>query len=268
MHYVYVDEAGTKANDPVRVVAGIIVEADLQYPVVEQEIDSLLQTVPERHRRKPGFVLHAKSIFHGEEGLREDWDWTARRQLVKNLVLLPLRLRIPVCMGLARTAIPLDPGYGLSLVDHHHMIAFSLCVAHADRYVVEHGRPKEVVTLVVENIPERERFLRAAFDMLRQQGKRVPMHHVTPSEWGLAETVEYRITGVKDGPHFVSKVNGPLLWIADACAFALARYLSDGSFGADLCGPILSSPIQRFHGEKDRLLASGIVGGRIGQPNS
>lgn len=150
----------------------------------------------------------------------------------------------------------------LSLTEHHHLVAFSLCVAHADRFVVERGRPNEVATLVAENIPERERLLRGAFRLLKKQPLSLTMEHGSSAVAPEPATVtNFSISRIRDVPHFVAKQESPFLWIADACAFSYTRYLSGGSFGAELIAPIAVPSFEQLCADKTRVYASLIAGG-------
>jgi hypothetical protein len=267
LRYIYIDEAGTSAQEPTTIVAGIIVDADSQYVAVEQKVAELLQTVPEQHRNNPEFIPHAKSIFHGEDGLREGWDRADRRAFITRLIAIAPQLGIPVCIGLARRTTPLAPGLPISLLDHHHMLAFSFCIAHADRYIVECGRPEEVATLVAENIPERERQLSQAFQSIKEKPISLNMEHGSERSFNPDRmNVTYTVTRIRDTPHFVAKWQNSLLWIADACAFAYARHLSGGSFGAELVRPIRVPQFDAQWADPGRLVASLIVGGPRQQP--
>lgn len=262
LRYIYIDEAGSSAREPATIVAGIIVDADTQYVLAEDRISELLKTVPEPHRSDPKFVPHAKAIFHGEGELRVGWDRADRRRFIRELVSIAPALGIPVCIGVARRSVPLDQSIDISLLDHHHMMAFALCVAHADQHVIDYGRPKEVATLVAENIPERERYLRFAFRSIKERPLALSMEHGTPAglESGTV-TVRYTISRIRDTPHFVAKRESPLLWIADACAFAYGRLLSGGLFGAELVSPIRAPSFESNWADSRRQVASIVIGG-------
>jgi hypothetical protein len=257
LRYIYLDEAGTSAQEPSTVVAGIIVDADSQYVAIENHISFLLQSVPAQHRK---LVPHAKSIFHGEGNLREGWSFQDRRLFIKQMIGIAPALRIPVSMGIARRGNKMDAMYeqfGMKPVDHHHMLAFALCVGEADRYIVKYGRHMEVATLVAENIPERERFLNAAFESIKTNPLRLSGDQGPPSQTQQRVILEYTVSRIRDTPHFVAKQHSPLLWIADALSFAYARWLSGGSHGAELIAPIIDPAIEEmWKRDEKRLYAS------------
>jgi hypothetical protein len=265
LRYIYLDEAGSSANEPATVVAGIVIDADAQYVLAERRVDQLLESVPHQHRSGSRFVPHAKAIFHGERGLREGWNFAERRTFINQLIAIAPALGIPVVVGVARKSIPMAEQYkalGMTPADYRHMWAFSLCAGEADRYIVQDGGPMEVATLVVENIPERERFLNAAFESIKRQPISLQMDHGSEIVEKEAVQVNYTICRIRDNPHFVAKRQNSLLWIADACAFAYARWLSGGSYGAELVAPIKVPPLEAAWKDPMRLFASAVVGAR------
>lgn len=243
MRYIYLDEAGTSAQEPVTVVAGIILDADAHYTKAERRLEELLRSMPAPWGQSTEFVPHAKSIFHGEDGMREAWpDFAARRKLIRDMIAIAPQLGIAVSIGFCRRTVPfaadLPGNSGVTLVDHCHMLAFGLCIAHADRFICAVARRREVATLVAEDIPERKRLLDRVFDQLMQQSLSLDMHHGTQKGLDTVKRVDFRITRIRDQTHFVAKPKSYLLWIADACAFAYARFFSGRSFGEELIEPI------------------------------
>jgi hypothetical protein len=68
VRFIYTDEAGISASEPVTVVAALIVHADTQWHKAANLINALLGYVPKRYQE--GFVFHATSIW-GNPNLRE-----------------------------------------------------------------------------------------------------------------------------------------------------------------------------------------------------
>lgn len=252
MRFIYLDEAGTSRPEPVSVVAGPIVNADTQYVALERAITQALTKVPERHRAR-GFVPHAKSIFHGEGDLRDGWDRASRRALVRELVGIAPSLGVPVAVGMCRRALAVEASHAAQPHDVHHMLAFGLCVGHADRQIVIEGKPNEVAAAVVENAP-RQQSLAQTFAKMKADGIVFVMQHGGDgSALGEAETVRFTVERIRDAPHFVPKTSSPLLWLADATAFAVARYLSGDESAADVRGVYAHPCFTAFrsHGLRD-----------------
>jgi hypothetical protein len=80
MRFVYVDEAGTSAEEPVTVVVGVIAHADKQVMFAEGAINEVLGAVPPKF--KDGFVFHAKDVW-GNERYRSDWSMADRLVFLK-----------------------------------------------------------------------------------------------------------------------------------------------------------------------------------------
>lgn len=51
VRFIYTDEAGTSANEPVTVVVALVVDADTQWMPAFQRISALLERVPATPRR-------------------------------------------------------------------------------------------------------------------------------------------------------------------------------------------------------------------------
>ena len=82
MRLVYVDEAGRSGNEPVVVVAAVIVHGDSQLIPLEKDLDLLVEKwIPEEFR--DDFVFHAAHIFNGTgKGVfsRREQQWPPERR--------------------------------------------------------------------------------------------------------------------------------------------------------------------------------------------
>jgi hypothetical protein len=238
LRYIYVDEAGTSEREPVTIVAGIIVEADTQFVPAEKELDALKKDyVPTSMQEK--FISHATTIW-GSQRIREAWQFEERLAYLLGIMSLPRRLGIPLSFGLVRRTAPMPPDFNLNLLSpaqFHHTLAFSGAVSRADKYIRDYGRPEEVATLVVENIPEMHSFLRKIVNGLRSEPITLsdPDDFIlTGAELGLGVLLQEGVFGIeriRDGVHFQEKGESPFLQIADACAFGLRRYFAGQSSG-------------------------------------
>lgn len=97
VRFIYLDEAGISAHEPVTVVAGIIVHADTEWRLAEQGMNEVLEAVPERYR--DGFIFHATSIW-SDPKLREGWSKDDRLGLLHAMMALPRKLNIPITLGM------------------------------------------------------------------------------------------------------------------------------------------------------------------------
>lgn len=245
LQYIYLDEAGISAPEPATVVVGIIVDADKHWRLAAQKVEDLLLQVPEEFRE--GFVFHAKEIW-GSKKYKENWPFSARLPLMIEMMQLPRKLNIPITLGLVRreTEMPeVFKGIKFKKEQYHHISAFHLCLARADKYIRDYCQPNEVATVIAENIPEMQRFLRPMLKLLRES----PM---VISYDGLAPTKEELQTGqilqdgtlsstcIVDDVNFVEKREAPLLQLADACAYGFRRYFSKQPYGTLFVQAILN----------------------------
>lgn len=241
MHFVYMDEAGTSAREPVSVVAGVILHAD-QWPKAVQLLrETFDEHVPKELRE--GFHFHAKDVFSGYR--TEPWDRVVRQKLVAAVASIPRRAGMAISFGSSRRtaqvpAMPLNNKVALQ-----HAIAFSMCVSRANKYVRDWAPEDEMATLFAEDVSDKRKLLKkvARFN----QPPVVEMGLVLPSERDVSMG---RITQTDTGPvdriidtvNFVEKHEAPLLQIADACAFVFRRFLSEQREGVEMMTEMLGGP--------------------------
>jgi hypothetical protein len=97
VRYVFVDEAGISANEPMSVVVGLIVHADKQVMFAEAAINEALQGVPMKFR--DDFKFSAKEVWN-DKRFRDDWAQTDRLAFLRTMMSLPGRLNIPISVGM------------------------------------------------------------------------------------------------------------------------------------------------------------------------
>jgi hypothetical protein len=250
MRLIYVDEAGTAANEPVTVVVGLVVHADDQWRKAERAVAEVLASVPEVHRK--GFVSHATQIWN-DRRYREAWDVSARRDFLLTMMSLPRRLDIPVAMAMVRrNAEDVEPGkVPMRKEQFQHLIAFGSCIEQADDYIRKYGTENEVATVVAEDVPEMRSWLKKAISGMRASGGWTlkPEHQrPTQSQLDRNELPGNKWVGINrvvDVVHFIGKTEGPLLQVADACAFGFRRYFAELDFGEQCVRAILGVDLVR-----------------------
>ena len=234
MHFIYIDEAGTSAEEPTCVVVGILVNADTQWRKAEERIARILDIVPDVFRTD--FIFHAKTIW-GSKKYRDIWSLSDRLAVLHGMMSIPRELNMPIAVGMinntVRTAYKEEYGnspFRISKKEFQHMTVFLECIQSADAYIMKHMPQNEVAVPVAEDIPQRRSFLRSLLSGMRADSR--------AAEMGVAV---YRIV---DTIHFVEKRNAPLLQIADACAFGLRRMVAGQSFGMEFSGSIVGPNIE------------------------
>jgi hypothetical protein len=220
VRFIYVDEAGIAADEPITVVVGLVVHADTQWLPVARLVRELLATkVPEHYQ--DNFIFHASSIW-GNKKFRDRWEYEERLAFLHRMMSIPYENGLGICYGAARrdaaplTANPLN--WPKEKLDH--MISFGSCIAAGSKMIRESANFDEIATVVAEDIPEMRERLKIAADTFKQKGFA-----------GLQDA--FRITNVVDVVHFAKKYEAPILQLADACAFGIRRFLSDESQGEE-----------------------------------
>ena len=249
MRYIYVDEAGVSQNEPVRVVAGVVVHPDFQWRAVENRLAEIFDAhVPPQLR--PGFVFHAKHVFGMGKEERALWEPQSRWNLLNDVLGMPMDMHLPVVVGMVRKdssrACPPD----MHKHDFEHAMAFYYCAAAADEYLRKSTPENEVATLVSEDFPRSKRAVNAAVRLLREHSRRAPISRMLKTHFERKTGVrhqsgEFLIQRIVGNPHFEGKAGVPLLQIADACAFAFRRYFAHERHGEELLLMLLRAPLVR-----------------------
>lgn len=256
MRYVFIDEAGTSQNEPVSVVAGVIIHADKDCLRADEAVNEVLDLIPEQMRNKCA-VFHAKKIW-GDPKLRDNWSLDKRKSLLCSMMSIPRDLELSLAVGACKrtTQLPQDilKSRKISLAQAHHGIAFQECVARADSFINKYARRNEVATVISEDVPQSKRLLKHLAKWLLKTGYAVPREDVRliHADGGpLLDVDEFRtrkISRIRMPIHFVEKQDEALLQIADACAFAFRRFLSQQDHGPDFVKAIIggSPTLQNF----------------------
>jgi hypothetical protein len=260
---IYVDEAGTSANEPVPVVVGIIVEADMQWRAAQQAMMRLLSKVPTQFQQN--FVFHATDIWNSPK-YRPDWNREARLEFLKEVLAIPRTLGLSIGFSACRKelgkAVPNAP---IDYTTQAHLVCFMDCMDAIDLFLKDYAWPNEVAAVVAEDVPEIRKWLRGVVEELktgrvRQFGSFVDYRSPDqgPRKWPMSGFS--RITRFVDVTHFVAKDEAPLLQIADACAFALRRFFAGKSTGEEFVMAMLGAkdlvdPLRTF----DHPCLSGVV---------
>lgn len=229
VRYIYVDEAGHEETAPITVIAGVIIHADAQYVATEKRLAEVLQAVPERHRKD--FIFHATQIW-GDDKYRDGWSIGDRIKLLCDVVAIPLQTYLGLSFGFAARHHNGDPDGELDLADYHYAHAFGLGIAQADQYIRECGLRDEVATVVCEDTNKKKHLTKSAKRFMRQTF-RPPEYLIDGTENNALfrdGKVAFRITRVRDGIHYVSKHDGPLLQLADACAYGMRRFFENHQY--------------------------------------
>src|SRR5262245_60745155 len=103
MRIVYMDESGTNERQSNLAVCGCIIHGDTQFVPIENHLKSLVEKhIPEDKREC--FYFHATDIYHGGGtgclfNDRQEWPDERRWAILDDLVAIPRKFNIPVCVG-------------------------------------------------------------------------------------------------------------------------------------------------------------------------
>lgn len=232
MRFVYIDEAGISAQEPVTTVAGVIIHADTQFVKTENAIRELFdEFVPNKLR--PGFIFHATKLYSGTKKIDPViWRDGARWGLLEGMMGLPKKLDLPVSVGMCRRGesiwndrMPVERG--------DHAMALMLCLGLADRYLRHHTPDYEVGSMVMEDVGKNKQLLELIPKLLREKPITLEPDELYQSPEDIARGVvpdgEMAMTKIRDGIYWQSKQSAQFLQIADAWAFAWRLFLSSPS---------------------------------------
>jgi hypothetical protein len=258
MRFIYTDEAGIAANEPVTVVVGIIVNADTQWVPTVGRIFEVLKMVPEKFRDE--FVFHATSIW-ADHKYRPNWSFEARLEFLKRMMSIPRESGLPITYGMFYRDGTINPDVNLTELkmtreQYQHVHAFEACMASADDYINTYAAVNEISVIVAEDIPEMRQRLREATIQLRTGGLTIKKALVTRQVQGKTVSTSARpaamqIRRVVDDIHFSPKVSALILWVADAVAYGLRRYYATLPFGVDFAQAIMGPTFDPIAREKD-----------------
>ena len=204
--------------------------------------------VPEKLR--DGFVFHATQVYGDKKYQEGDWSLTDRLFLLKTMMSIPRRLGMGIVVSAVwRGAVDLSQTYGtlgMSVEQSDHLHAFGLCVGVADRGIRSHAHPREVGTIVAEDVPEMRKFLKVMPRIMRDSPASIPASQMRPTisdlERGYStQNGDFRVTRIRNSVHFVEKADDPLVQVADACAYGFRRFFARQKFGVDFAKAILGT---------------------------
>lgn len=232
LHSIYLDETGISVNEPVALVAGVIINEDLQWKSVEKAISDLItEYVPEEHRE--GFSFHATDLYHcsGKIFHHTKYPRERAREALKQLLSIPRMFEIPIACGYLTKSdyeIPVDQFDASGKAKLYHALAYFVCVIAAETYMVNFRPPQELARLIAELNTETHKVVKMAHKLL--QGKLNPeLIQKLANQFEVTKTF-LPLRRIVDSVHFAEKEDAILLQLADACAFVL-RYWAQGKSG-------------------------------------
>lgn len=251
MRFIYTDEAGISAKEPVSVTAGVIVDADSQWRRAEASLHAIYDAhVPAQYRSN--FIFHATEVFSGGKRIdRAVWPLEARFNLLLSVVALPRMLGIGICVGkVRRDAQYPSPVPGITPLQWQHIESLFYCLQAADGWVRDNCAPNEIATVVSEDTAELKGLIKVVATVLRE----IRFEHADPTssiptklEKALGVSLhaaESKVTRIVDCVHLAEKKHAILLQLADACAFSFRRFFAELPRGEELVAAMLGRALE------------------------
>lgn len=227
--HIYIDESGTSHNEPVMVVAGVVVKGNRQWRDIQRYLNSLIERYVHEEDRKPWFAFHATELFHGKGkvfGHRDRYPLERSREALKAILAIPAKFHLPVVYGVEiKETPPADSTRAGRRLEAQKGQAktFALCVLAAESYMITSTSPNSVATLVAEKNTDTEKAVAWMHQVLQGKVRSEPgagifsvFSEMTPGRLPL--------TRIVDDVHFTRKGGAPFLQIADACAFIIRHH--------------------------------------------
>jgi hypothetical protein len=209
MRIIYLDEAGiaSEEQEPITVVAGVVIDADRHWLSLEQQIGDLLADyIPIEDREN--FEFHGKNLFSGSTYFNKHFGKDRRHELFSRFLALLPNNDIPVKYsaidraGLKR-ANPEMAGMELGLA--------YLMVLSSVEFWFQQNAPHEVGLCIGD-----ENKIKTPIKRLLRQYRKEPL---------VREIIESQLRHLIDTVWFNRSEESLGLQLADACSFLIKRHL-------------------------------------------
>jgi hypothetical protein len=204
---IYFDESGTSPREPVAIVAGIIVDPDLQMRGLAEAIkQAVYDFVPTAARET--FYFHATDVFGR---YKKEFGWTIEHcnRLVERWLQIVWKFELWPIIGWSTKDRERFGSARANIVAHAG--AFGLALQTADTILYANYRD-EIGSVFMEDCPESRNMIRGVFESMASGEK-------PPIDWWKPE-----ITNIPQGVAFLRKKDSIFLQFADAVAYAFQRY--------------------------------------------
>lgn len=243
---VYLDEAGVSnpAQEPLLVVAGIVVNADKEFKLIESHLDELVKKHIHEEKRA-GFSFHAMELFHGNKNFNRDvWPLEKRLEILDDLVAIPKMFDIPICFGgVWRKLFKFrrereKPGEKPARIEQlAHAEAFFTCVMQIE-FVMRAIAQDEVAMLIAEDREPVRKMLKLLQSIITGRPPQQYKHVLSDPTFVPDLKFLMPLQRIIETVHFAQKGESSLLQVADICAFAIKRKFTEASHAERLYGPL------------------------------
>jgi uncharacterized protein DUF3800 len=220
---VYLDESGQSSREPRIVQAGVIVHGDSQIVPIEAHLEELVvKHIPPESR--DGFVFHATDIYGGgpKDCIfhdKKEWPEERRWALLDDLVAIPAKFQLPVCLGQVdkvefRAQNSTKSNSKQEVEVAIHAMAIIQCEISVELWM-RHNTENEITHLIAENNNDVRVAAKEAHILLKSK-------EAMEAE-GFFHHPCFPFVKIRDGLQFATKVDSRILQVADACAWSIRR---------------------------------------------
>lgn len=228
MRFAYLDESGIgdAKSQPFVVVAGVIVNADIQIKAIEKYLkDMIVDYVHPDLQRFTHF--HAKELFSGGRIFnRQTYPQELRWKILRELCEIPIKFDLPVVMGfVSRERFKAAPNRSAwkqkDLNAGAQSVTATACLIAIEKYMREIDKD-EVAALVYENNDNAKTLIRHTQRMLKDPEF---TRHLGTDVFSPNWAAYLPLTRIVESPLFSEKNESSILQVSDAMAWAINRKL-------------------------------------------
>ncbi|WP_085736516.1 DUF3800 domain-containing protein [Rhizobium sp. CIAT894] len=217
---IYLDEAGTSANDTHAVVAGPVVHADDVLIPLQTHIHSLVEEfIPKEDHNSFG-VFHMTDLWNNGKYFKDKsvWTWEKKKPIIDALTDIPRHFKLPIVMQFIERSSFVEEHPELKAGDVDlaiTAIAFSACEMVAES-LMRSVYQDEIAQIIAEDNDHTRKLIKEAHNSFRD-----------PRKWADNEmgTDIFPFRHIQNGVLFAAKGESPALQVADMCAFFIRGHL-------------------------------------------
>lgn len=245
---IFFDAAGLSSpkEEPYIVVAGVILHPDKQWRELREYLLSMVDYyVPHEHRKN--FAFHATELFSGgrifpREKFQKEWRWS----VLDELLSIPRKFDLPIVWGMVNRSEMVEggrleiSGHGIAPVVQGQILAFIVASSAAEHWMNQMADSDELAQMIMENDNQSRQMMRHTQRFLSDP----TFHHNFVDEYRY-----FKLSRVIYPMQFEQKTDSSALQIADACAFAIKRWLMRKPESARFYGPLRPFLVNKIRGE-------------------
>ena len=230
------------------IVAAVIIDADRQL----RSIGKYLSDMADHYIRPEDrleFVFHATELYSGGKILtREKYPKEVRWCILDELATIPRQFDLPVAFGSVPRAW-YEPGgewhekskkVDIKGVVAAQMLAFTIASVGIEHWMKKAADADEIAQMVMENNPEAQKFIRLTHKILSDPKYQAFLIKEDTDRLSTSRTIETI--------HFEEKSDSSALQVADYCAWAIRRRLSEEPNCGRFCNPLLPQIVAKLKG--------------------